>query len=71
VIDRILREILDEQATDEDDDSDTRPSLKAHLETRLGGQRIVVIPPEKDVVTARREETFVETDCIVDLEGSR
>jgi len=68
VIDRILREILDEQATANLDD---RGSLKAHFENRLGGQWVVVIPPEKDVVTARREETFVETDCIVDLEGSR
>ena len=68
MIDRILREILDEQATANLDD---RGLLKAHLENRLGGQRAVVIPPEKDVVTARREETFVETDCIVDLEGSR
>ena len=67
MIDRILREILDEQATDEDDDSDTRPSLKAHLETRLGGQRIVVIPPETDVVTARQQGTVIEAEEMLDL----
>jgi hypothetical protein len=69
MIPRILKDILGEQASDENPEEPS--ALKAYVQKRIGGQRTMLVPPDKDVVEAREEETYVETDCIVDLEGSR